>query len=186
MYFDDLEYARRRLEGTLVRKDNGNPFFVEGVHLEAGKVMCTGIDYVNETIEIISLERINLTPVTLGFVNTSSDALYTCRKPMRRDWKQGLSPNSLQVYPVGFGRLTNLKVLKQPILNTYPDVSRAISMLTEKKKAVAFSRDFAFVKKEDKISLRYRIYDVGKYEDGRFILDPNKFFLEDHLNTSVR
>ena len=187
MYYDDLDYARRRLEATLVRLKTGEPFFVERVYLEADGIFCVGNNYANEGHQILSLRDIDLTPVPLGFVNTSADAIFTCRKPMRRDWKQGLSLNSLVSYPVTKGQvIQNFKLLKQPIFNQYPDINRALSLLSAKKMAAAFSRDFALVKSENEVRLRYRIYDVGKYEDGRVILNPDKFFLEQHLNETVR
>lgn len=184
MYFDDIEYAKKRLEGTLVRKSNGNPFHIATVELVGGQTFCIGSDFATGQSESVNLREIDLTPVPLGFVNLpGGNAVFTCRKPMRRDWKQGLSPNSIVVYG-GEGRLNNFKPLIQPILKQYPNFATAVTNLS-KRKSCAFSRDFAVERSDTGISLKYRKYVVGSIDNGRPVLDPNYFFLDQHLAASI-
>lgn len=186
MYYDDPEYAARRLNGTLVRHINGNPFFVSEVFREGDTLMCRGEDYVKGTPESYDLREIDLTPVPLGYVNiTGGKAVYVSRKPMRRDWRQGLSPVSLVVHGDG-GKFSNFKLLMQPILKQYPSFAKCLEGIG-KRNTFAFSRDFALANREGVTRIMYHQYEVGTVQEGgRVVLDPSKFFLEQHLAESMR
>ena len=180
MYEDDIDYAAKRLNNTLVRLENGDPYFVYDTSFNGvgglchrGQNLVTGID--------LSVEHttLNLEPVPLGFINTKSSMVYVCRKPMRRDWKQGLSHNSLMTYGHLSPRDINFKMLVQPVTQQYPSFKQALKAL-EKKDSLAFSRDFGLSRKE-KVLLVYKQYSVGEIRDELPILDPSKFFLEQYL-----
>lgn len=181
MYQDDLDYARKRLEGTLVRKTNGNPFIVDQVLLEGTTMVCFGVDLTSEITETIPLANIDLTPVKLGFVNYNGKMVFACRKPMRKDWKQGLSLNSLVVYGTD-KRDIGLRSLTKTVMNNYPSVADCVAYLKKtKNRSMAFSRDFGLSNRGEEVLLVYRKYEVGKLTDGRLVLNPDKFFLEQHL-----
>lgn len=184
MYYDDLEYANKRLAGTLVRDITGSPFVVSSVDSIGGKFVCFGTHLVSQQTEAVPLEKIDLTPVPLGFFNHEYRMYFSCRKPMRSDWKQGLSNKSLLIYGTtdrfGFG------VLTQPILNTYPKLNRALEILSKRVSgSVAFSRDFGIAKKDKELLLFYRKYEVGKVEKNLPVLNRDKFFLGQHLEEVV-
>lgn len=181
MYEDDLEYASRRLNNTLVRTADGHPFYVLNTYLdERGRMCHDGEDMSNNQRRTELHTNLNLEPVPLGFVNTNSDMVYIARKPMRRDWRQGLSHNSI----VTFGRLrpdeVNFKLLIQPIFKQYPSFAKALAALA-KKRSVAFSRDFGVTNNNGVIELCYRQYVVGQVRDGAPVLFDNKMFLQQHL-----
>lgn len=182
MYQDDLDYASRRLNNTLVRLANGDPFFVSRTYFDdMGVMRHYGTNLAQGESQECLHTDLNLEPVPLGFINTTSDMVYVARKPMRRDWKQGLSHNSM----ITHGKLrpedVNMKLLVQPIMQQYPSFSRALSSLQGKKNSVAFSRDFGISKRDGQIILAYRQHRVGIVLDGQIVLDPSKLFLQQHL-----
>lgn len=171
--------------GTLIRKIDGTPFLVSSVERQGGDVVCVGSTLPNEDFEIVPLRDVDLTPVPLGFCNIGTKMVFACRKPMRRDYKQGLSRQNLVTYgaegTVGFKNLTDT------ILNIYPKVDEVVKYLSPKSSGSrAFSRDFGLSKKDGLINLCYRKYVVGKVEDKVLVLNRDKYFLEQHLSESVR
>lgn len=186
MYEDDLDYATRRLNNTLVRLVNGDPFFISRTYLDdVGVMWHSGVNLAQGESQQVLHTSLNLEPVPLGFVNTTSDMVYVARKPMRRDWKQGLSHNSMVTY----GKLrpdeVNMKLLVQPIMQQYPSFSRALSSLKGKKNSIAFSRDFGLKKQAEDIFLVFRQHRVGVIINDEPVLDPGKIFLQQHLQEAV-
>lgn len=185
MYNDNLEYAAKRLDMTLIRKANGNPFFVHGTSKAGARVYCVGVDQVTQESSEIFLDDLDLTPVPLGFFNISGKMAFACRKPMRKDWHQGLSNNSLVLYGAdkrdfNFGALTNT------IMNKFPSFGEALAYVDKtKNRSMAFSRDFGISDKTGETNLVYRKYTVGKVIKGVPVLSPDKFFLEQHLTSAM-
>lgn len=182
MYSDDIEYARRRLVNTVIRTPAGNPFYVVSIDQGPDDLLCFGQDLVVERDFTFPLRSLNLEPIPLGFVNLSSSMLFLCRKPMRRDWRQGLSLQSLVVYG-GDARDISFKLLKQPVLKQYPSWRQAVERLTStSKSSIAFSRDFGLTKRHGGLDLVYRKHLVGTVLNGVPRLSPDKFFLQQHLD----
>jgi hypothetical protein len=186
MYQDDIDYATRRLNNTVVRLQDGSPFYVTRTFYNEDGMMCHhGRNLSTNETQTVFHSDLNLEPVPLGFINTSSDMVFVARKPMRRDWKQGLSHNSMVTY----GRLrpdeVNLKLLVQPILRQYPSFSRALQSLKGKKNSIAFSRDFGLTKKDGDILLCYRQHEVGSLVDDLPTLYSSKTFLQQHLDEAM-
>lgn len=182
--YDDFDYAARRLNETLVRKVTGELFYINRCLWEGREISCNGEDLINEVNETLPLSRIDLIPIPLGYVNTPQGMVFTGRKPMRRDWRQGLSRNSMFVKGMDRSRL-NLKWLRQPVYNQYPSVNRALENFSLKKSSVAVSRDFGLKREGEIVNLYYRTNHVGRYQDGHLVLNPEKFFLQEHLNKTV-
>jgi len=181
MYEDDIEYASRRLNNTLVRLNTGEPFFVTRTMWdEAGVMVHRGENMVSGESVIVKHTDLNLEPVPLGFINTDRDMVFVARKPMRRDWRQGLSHNSLVTYGKYRADEVNFRWLVQPITGKYPSFSRALTSLA-RKNSIAFSRDFGLTREDDKITLCYRRHPVGYVEEGQPVLYPQKQFLQQHL-----
>ena len=184
MYYDDEEYANKRLAGTLVRTKDGIPFVVNGVERSGKTLLCSGMTLPDENYNVLDLTDVDLTPVPLGFYNNEDKMFFACRKPLRRDYKQGLSRQNLVVY--GSDRSPAFKLLVPTILNQYPSVAKVMSYLDAKSSGSrAFSRDFGLSKKDGEIALCYRKYRVGRVEKGVLVLNRDKFFLEQHLSESV-
>ena len=181
MYEDDVDYASRRLNSTLVRLLDGSPFFIDGTFRNSdGMLSHTGVNMTTEEPERVLHSSLNLEPVPLGFLNLSSGTVYTCRKPLRRDWRQGLAISNVHVYgSLRIGEL-KFKLFNQPILKQYPSFEKAVEKLG-KKKAVAFSRDFALKLQGTVPTLYFKQYEVGILQDATPVLNTNKFFLQEHL-----
>ena len=185
MYEDDLEYASKRLNGTLVRLLNGTPFMVSRTY-QAETLRHLGQNMLNEESVDVAHNELDLEPVPLGFVNATSGMVYVCRKPMRRDWRQGLSANSIKVYGHIGGRDLHFKLLNQPILKQYPSFKVAYGRVnTDKKESTAFSRDFGLRKVGGVVTLFYKQYPVGVVTDGVPVLDLHRFGLEQHLSEAM-
>ena len=64
MYEDDPEYAARRLNNTLVRKANGNPFYITRTTVsEDGVLTHRGEDFVTDEAEYVPHSSLDLEPV---------------------------------------------------------------------------------------------------------------------------
>ena len=187
MYYDDLDYASKRLRGTLVRTKQGIPILIHTVSLSDNNVMyCTIESMVTGDMSEIRLCDIDLTPVPLGYVNLSPTfCAFTCRKPMRVDYKQGLSRTSFVSYETAASNIP-FKSLLKTIMNEYPSYHKCLKVLESSKDQLsqAFSRDFSLVK-EDEFFVNYRGKRVGKVVRGIIILNNNKKFLQEHLDEVV-
>jgi hypothetical protein len=190
MYYDDPEYAAKRLNDTLVRLNTGEGFYVIRVcqdpELCSGPYGVYGRKLSGGSKEWFTLDNIDLTPVPLGFVNTTYGMVFVCRRPMRKDWKQGLSFNSMITYGPVASHDLSFELLQQTINNAYPTLERSVAELESKKKSMAFSRDFGLSKREDNcIHLIYRKYDVGTMASSVPRLSPKYSFLQQHLDEVI-
>jgi len=183
MYDDNLEYAKGRLEGTVVRVGN-EPVLVMGVNAVGGKIVSRVVpldDLGNE--KIVKVADLNLEPVPLGYVNHQGGAYYVTRKPMRRDWKQGLRQNNICfVGAEGFYDMPWYDIQKT-ILGEYPKPLDAIDQVTRGRlKSVAFSRDFS-VDNQRRLNYKGR-HVVGTY-DKMFTLSPKYNYLNEYLQETL-
>ncbi len=142
MYGTDYNYASSRLAGTVVRLKDGTPVIVDDVHPRM-KVTVVALEKLDELIEV-NLDDLNLKPVPLGMCNWNGQTTYLCRKPMRRDWKQGLRAGNFtslfgfpaEVIPPG--------TLSEVIKGIYPTFKEALEKFKDKKvMSVAWSREWA-------------------------------------------
>lgn len=184
MYSDDLDYAAKRLNSTLVRLKTGEGFYIERTHSDpSGRIKHTGTKLGGDSLEVFH-EDLDLTPVPLGFVNVTKRMVYIMRKPMRRDWHQGLHHNSIAT--CGALRPSDVQIswLAQPIKNQYPSFERALKDM-KSRLSIAFSRDFGVMQDGSDLLLRYRRYTVGTILNNRPLLSHDKLFLQQHLEEAV-
>jgi hypothetical protein len=176
MYEDNLDYARQRLLKTLVRVGK-DPFFVETISAR-GVVQGILISEDEDTIAEVKMKDLNLEPVPLGFVNINKDVVFAVRKPMRRDWRQGLRLGNMAFLTrQGFDRFP-FRQLRNTILNNYPSLHDIKHIHLKTCKRVAFSRNFALDREGQ---LWYKGDNiVGRY-DNLFELDPQYKYLNEHL-----
>lgn len=185
MYQDDPDYASKRLNTTLVRLLDGSPFLVNKVCANDSNILgTTGTNLLTDEALWVPLSELDLEPVPLGFINLKGNMTFTCRKPMRKDWRQGLSSNSLISYGALLVGEINFKCLVQPIMNQYPSYARALADIP-KFTSIAFCRDFGLVRKGGSVSLIFRKYEVGYVDGNRAILNHDKTFLQQHLEEVI-
>ncbi len=189
-YSDDLEYARRRLQETLVRLDNGRPIRVSGINSAKGKFVCNYDDLATQLQSTCFIEELDLTPVPLGFFSYTKQASAFCvRKPTRKP-VQGLSSCNIHIYnTLNYEYHFSWQFLLQPILNSYPKVEEAINILKNPGHVgtVGFSREFAVGREKPNTPMHiiYRIHKVGAVDNGNLKLDEDKMFLSQHLEECV-
>ena len=153
MRYDTDEYARSRLLETIVLHE-GKPVKVE--HIGDGHAVYAELK--GGDVSRCPLSEIDLTPIRLGYFNHGGDAHYLKRLPKRRDWRQGLRGNN-----VNMPRLLNTGVIEL-CKGTYPSFEEACDMVEDGWDCVAFSRQFAV---DNTGEIEYRgLHNVGHLDEG--------------------
>ncbi len=180
-YADDIDYAAKRLNGTVVRKLDGSPLYIGRTAPGGNSLLHTSTNFVTGEDEVVAHEDLDLEPIPLGYINLGKDMTFVMRKPMRRDYHQGFCHNNIATC----GRISPLSVelrtLVQPVLKRYPTFSQCLAAISSKS-AIAFSRDFGFTRHN---VLHFRGHPVGKVEAGVAVLNNDKFFLQQHLDEAL-
>lgn len=152
--YDCSEYAESRLSETIVRKGD-MPVRVLEVD---GDFSCSVRDELGELgVFAVGIEELNLKSPPLGFVNTRSGCEYLVRRPMRRDWRQGVRSNS--VVSTGTGNQAMMRDIAACIKGDYPSIKEARGMVRSGN-AVAVSRDIALTKHLASVRVVYKWYGV--------------------------
>lgn len=189
MYGDDYEYARTRLENTIVRDNKGEPLYIH--RLEHGGECLVGYlkeGNLMEKIVRINLELINCKPVPLGYVNTAGKATYLMRIPMRKDWKQGLRAANCASSAEPIFEMCN-KALANCIKGVYPTFKSTLTEITKSPKIgrsykiIAFHRHWA-LSGDGSVLYRNNLV-VGKLVEGSIVLNDSFNYLRESLNEVV-
>lgn len=142
MKYTNAEYAFSRLRNTYIW-DEGSVKKV--VHLDGYR-----LELMDKKGKVTkkSIKNIDLTPLTLGYVNQKENCLYLSRKPLRRDWRQGLRSYQISC-PRKFNTIGKFSRdyfsmfdVEQCSLNTYPSLSTAVSNVQDGYSSCAFHKDF--------------------------------------------
>lgn len=116
MYGRDYNYAASRLVDTVVMLGDV-PVYIMGINAD-----CT-VNYSDlggTRGGVCNLDDLNLTPVKLGFVNHKGSAYYIVRKPMRRDWRQGMRLCNVTCTNKPIPRDMSLVDIQNTIVNNFP------------------------------------------------------------------
>lgn len=190
-YGDDLDYIVKRLTHTLVQTHEKRPIWVYSVVGDSSKgisVICKDL-IAGLSDQVLELHKINLEPVKLGyfFDNVRGRAVFSARKPMRRDWKQGLSTASA-IFSDG-RRLGDfeLKAMVQPITNDYSSLPEQLNKFQKEPQieSVPLSRNFALRNTKVK-QLLYRDSVVGEVQKNVAVLSSKYFFLSEQFQKEVK
>lgn len=136
-------------------------------------------------------------PYRLGYMNnirtvsSDGDAInvvcYITRVPVRR-WKWGINQENLhfQGQAMNFRVACRIPEFKQMLKGEYPKFPKAIKMLDEETRAVAYHRHWAvLLAKTGNIDLHFRGQLVGTGADAKTLqLGPKFEFLEDYFKLS--
>lgn len=187
MKYTDVVYAHSRLERTFILHKNRLQLVI-GFNDLNNKLR---LQKKSGQISEVTIDALDLTPVKLGYVNFKDSCIYTCRIPMRRDWKQGLRPNNLNItsfppYEDQFliENTNSMFVLEPTCLGKYPSYRQCVDDIEETHRARAFSRYFC-VDEEGNVSYKSRTH-IGKIEDERSIkLLPTYIHLKELLEESL-
>ncbi|MGL5323574.1 MAG: hypothetical protein ACRC91_02435 [Aeromonas sp.] len=179
MYDGDFEYANSRLCDSVVRLDDV-PVMVHAVNRDgtvAGSSLTDGKEIR------CNLEDLNLVPVELGYVNYDGHAHYVMRKPVRRDWRQGLRHNNMISDTIPVPHLPWAAIAKA-INNNYPTFEQARLMLKGKRgmHSIAWCRDFAIIKGWE---VKHCGDKVGKVVGEKVVLDEAFQYLKEALEETL-
>lgn len=142
--YDTVEYARSRLVDTIVMYQK-EPVLVlavggtnESIILSYEKILGGKGDIAED-----KLDRFDINPVSLGYVNHNNTCSYIMRTPMRRDWRQGLRMLNIVDAEGANPRLISYRSIAQTILGNYPSFRSSLEKINNGVMQVAFNRDFA-------------------------------------------
>lgn len=179
--YDSAEYALSRLKNTFIFYDNK---VIEVVDNEGDMIIAKDTT-TNKKVEVDYKELV-IEPVKLGYVNVTNGVVHVARVPKRRDYRQGLSHNVLNIKVVGDAhiRYFNYAWLKGPILGKYPKFKTCLANVSSKKRSSqAFSREFCLVSKMGLVAVVYKGYEtIGTVEGGCIKLYHEYHYLKERLS----
>lgn len=173
--YDDVDYARTRLNETIVMSTDGKAAYIHNLYVEDNimSAQCSLVD--GGDTKMIKLDDLTLRGFKLGYLNRNGKAIYIMRVPKRRDWRQGLRNNNV----VGFVKQRRCNISNQTIMEaleaTYPSLDKAISMLQEGWSSVALSRQYAI----ESYRGRYNVIFRGTHKAGTFNIETKQVTLSD-------
>jgi hypothetical protein len=190
--YTDAAYAQGRLvETTLLH--HGLATIIHKVNVAPrGKLKLLGVELRSGREISDYIDNFDYEPPPLGFSNIPHHgmAAYWMRKPMRKDWKQGL--RSHNVYE---GTGTGIRFAPDKALdvleNAYPTLDECIEMNERAIKKgfhnpfSAFTRHFAI---HSDMKLRYKTYGVvGQLDaDGNYLINPGFEWIEEALQETLK
>lgn len=158
-YSGEYDYASTRLDHTFVLHE-GKLVYIQHVEGNGNAFLCD----VDGNEFVVPVTDLDVSPPQLGYVNYNGSIYYVIRKPMRRDWRQGMRENNL--VEMLYGEDIPIWSLQPTISNDYPTVEEVLES-----GCGAFSRDWAI--KNDR--LYYRTNRVGSIGKGKGIKLMEKF-----------
>lgn len=179
-YGDDWDYADTRLATTVVRHAY-KPFLVNRV--DAGGVVRG--QYLDEKLPRtthVPLDQLQLTPVSLGFVNTEEGACYVVRIPKRNDWRQGLRRGTMRSLTCKPTEAISLRDLSDTIKGIYPTIE-ACRNIVPHTGTVAWCRNFCIT--NDGGIMYKNLGIVGRFAGAEFRLSDEFSYLQEALEDSL-
>lgn len=159
--YDNAVYARSRLVSTYVRTFKDNKIcFINDVYDDYDKNMIVAnvVKIKADAPEIIPYSELNLKPFELGYINIKFTSIFSYRKPMREDWRQGHRAANTYIGPYYFSECLNS--IQKCLDNDYPTYEKCLSI---KRGSKAFSKHFSVYRDDGYNSVMFcDMYDVGK------------------------
>ena len=154
--YNDVRYARSRLNGTIVRNSNGRAVSVTDI---GGRDRNPTVEYVelrNGRSGSESLFDMILVPPQLGFANHGNAVYYLSRMPMRDDWRQGLRRRNYRCLYGPPAESISQENLAKCIENVYPTYEFALDYCINQGREMAFHSDFAVIDSGRRLLYKYR------------------------------
>lgn len=158
MYEDNVQYAARRLNGTVIQH-KGRAIFVDGIS-ENGEVKFTNTE---GEYEYTHLSQLNHAPIPLGYCqNGNGKWAWVCRVPKRNDWRQGHHPNNIHAF-----YNINPKYHQELGLESFDFLLRGAYQPYHEclKNDGAFSRNYCF----EKSKLYYKADPIADVQEGSVV-----------------
>ena len=194
--YKDVDYARMRLNGTIIRH-NAKPVYIQDVWMGDEGILCSHRPIAGTVITTHPLKEYDLTPLPLGNVNYRGVSSYMSRLPLRHDWRQGSRGANTRVVNQGFRSnpgasvdyLLKSKSLSRCIENNYPTFEECLDTLgNEEATGVAFSKVFNLTEGKGTYNLYYKgLHHVGSVHKRtkKITLNPEYHHLAEVLEESV-
>lgn len=187
MYYDDgdLAYISRRLDETIVNTVEGVPVYINGIRPSEEGLRADCVFLKNGKGVVIDLQDLDLSPVSLGWVNGVMDAAYMVRKPIRDCWKQGTTGGNITyIGPSDFRPNLRSAAVHRTIVGEYPTLKAALAKTKMKKdvKKIAFSRHFAVGEEH----LFYKGFPVGQFTHEPYLFPKYNHLAETLADTLAK
>jgi len=180
--YDTAEYAGSRLTETVIRLGE-KPVLVHAVDYDKeGRIRIKYEDIMEDIINRDTIDKFNLDPVPLGYVNADGEARYVTRMPLRNDWKQGIRQRSIcDVGGYGVNHIP-YRTIGYTIMGKFPKLSTVLDRVSRGHSSMAFSREFAITSTG---TLKYKsLFDVGQVNmnNGSVAIDPACSWVKEHYD----
>lgn len=175
---EDWAYAHTRLAGTYVLYKSAQLVRIDSVRRNGVRI--NSLD--GESLPLCQLKDLNVQDFRLGFVNFPDGADYVSRKPMRRDWRQGLRPNNLLCRQELRDR--KMQYVSQTLLNNFPTLEECVQSAKEDGLAKAWHRHWC-LGHDMKIYYRDLSTSVGSLVKGEPKLSTRFQYLAEALEESL-
>ncbi len=185
---DNVAYAFGRLVGTIIRHEEQAVEVIDVRENGLKPLQIKAVSLLKEKAVTDSIDNFDLTPVKLGWVNSSRDVVssYYTRAPIRQDWRQGLRQFNTRVFYIpGRGQKVdnfNKKDVAKTIEGKFPSFGEVVDKLKAfpyKEYGLAWCRDFCL---NGNGAVTYKMYGkVGDFKDGTILLDEKFVWVEESL-----
>lgn len=178
--YELVEYAQGRLMDTVILIDKV-PCYVSLVDEDRVLTYHTFLEGREQQCSLDS-NSIDLTPLSLGYSNFKTGAVYLVRTPIRR-WKQGTDRRSIHVIGVDYRRddwFTTTAMLKC-FNSEYPSCIEALLLADVDRPVVAFCKNWAVSYKGE---LYFRGTKVGSCK-GKITLEEAYHYLQEMLEEEL-
>jgi hypothetical protein len=174
--YQDADYAISRLHETIVLFGDT----AVKVRCVEDDLDCTVKEVLTGKSHIVPLAELNVTDLPLGFcMNPETGSLkYIVRKPLRRDWRQGLRRSNCQDL-LGRG-IDSYDIARSLEADSVVKYSQGIKSGSS---TLVISRDFALkVRRGGGYNIQYKWYGkVGSIKDGVITLEQKSEYLRREL-----
>jgi len=181
MYGNDHRYANNRLHGTQVTfKKDGS--FVHIDHIDEDGICRVLMLDGSGKEHRVSIDELDLHPVSLGFVNHRGGVSYVCRVPKRGDYRQGLRRENSKSMIGGY---PPWEAISKTVTNNFPSFNMAFSEAKKSGLSRAWCRHWAIGPQGELI---YRYHGVvGSITENKEPALKNSFmYLKEYLNEALR
>lgn len=154
-YEGDYEYARTRLEGTVVLH-NGIPRMCHQVWIDSGNCLLYPLGSNNTYTAHVNELVVN--DYKLGYMNSGKSLYYLTRMP-KKQYKQGIREDTIWDSIQGLYIDPYYKGMANTLMGVYPSIKSSIELVEcEDVEGCAFHRNFAIQRKD---LGGYRLYFKG-------------------------
>lgn len=180
MYGTDYNYAATRLNETVVRHEGE---LVEVMRVDGDNGTTSVVNVVTGSEQRVPLAELDVSPLSLGYINHQGTATYVVRQPKRRDWRQGTRRGNLTTLRgLGMGNIA-YGMLARTVKGEFPSFTKVLKSHLTVKDSIAFHRDWAVARNGD---LLYKsVGKVGLVADGEPQLATKYAYLDEALKEAV-